>query len=179
MARIDGHYIWIEKESPTFDVEMTSQPVEKGIDRVDHVQRKARTLSLSGGISGPDAARVLTYLKKASDTGQIVKYVGRTVFTGMVSGLAMNYDYTSADGYAISFMMTEVLVAQSSYVGKLPLPVQSQAAKIVNGGVKQKKVQKKSGQKNKTPSKLGKKGTGKKEKEKVQKVTFKKGSPWA
>ncbi|ALA41367.1 hypothetical protein ABE82_07475 [Paenibacillus peoriae] len=179
MAMIDNHYIWIEKESPTFDVEITSQPVEKGIDMVDHVQRKARTMPLSGVISGPDAARVLTYLKKASDTGQIVKYVGRTAFTGIISGLATDHDYTNADGYAVSFTLTEVIVAQSSYVGKLPLPVKSQAAKIVNSGVKQKKDKKKSGKKDKTKKGKKGKGKGKKEKEKVQKVKFKKGSPWA
>ncbi|MUG24773.1 hypothetical protein GNQ08_20605 [Paenibacillus macerans] len=170
MATIDGNYIWIEKEDPTFDVDITTQPVEKDIDMTDHVQRKARTMSLNGAVAGPDAARILTYLKKCSDTGQVVKYVGRMAFTGIISGLSTSHDYTIADGYSFSFTLTEVRVAQSSYVDKLPVPVKAQAAKIVNSGVKQTKSKKSTG------SKKTAKSTDKK---KVEKVKFKKGSPWA
>lgn len=170
MAMIDGNYVWVESEDPTFDVDITSQPVEKDIDMTDHVQRKARTLSINGAVNGPDAARILTYLKKAGDTGQIVKFVGRTAFTGILSGLTTKHDHTIADGYHFSVTITEVRVAQSSYVEKLPVPIKAQAAKIVNSGVKQTKSKKSTG------GKKTSKSTGKK---KVEKVKFKKGSPWA
>lgn len=170
MAMIDGNYIWVEKEDPTYDVDITTQPVEKDIDMTDHVQRKARTMSLNGIVAGPDASRILTYLKKCSDTGQIVKYVGRVAFTGIISGLSTSHDHTNADGFAFSFTLTEVRVAQSSYVDTLPTPVKAQVAKIVNSGVKQKKS-KNTATKTKTSSSKGKKA--------VEKVKFKKGSPWA
>lgn len=172
MATIDGNYIWVEKEDPTYDVDITTQPVEKDIDMTDHVQRKARTMSISGIVNGADAARILTYLKKCSDTGQIVKYVGRVAFTGIISGLSTSHDHTIADGYSFSLTITEVRVAQSSYVDKLPVPIKAQAAKIVNSGVKQKKSKKSSGKTKTSKSK----STSKK---KVEKVKFKKGSPWA
>lgn len=181
MATIDGKYIWVEKETPNFDVDITTQPVEKDIDMTDHVQRKARTLALNGICTGENAADIHSFLVQASDTGRIVKYVGRVSFTGLISGLSTDRDYQIGDGFSFSFTMVEVRVAQSSYVNKLPVPIKAQAAKIVNSGVKQTKSNK-STKKTKTKTKAKDKKTNKKKtttKQTVQKVKFKKGSPWA
>ncbi|OMF01231.1 hypothetical protein BK124_00710 [Paenibacillus amylolyticus] len=183
MAKIDGHYILVEQESPTFDVDITTQPVEKDIDMMDHVQRKARTMGITGVVAGSDASKILAYLKKASDSGQIVKYVGRMAFTGIISGLATGHTNQIANGYTISFTMTEVRIATSSYSAKLPTPVKAQTVKIVNSGTKQTKDKsKKSKGKSSTSSTKPKKDKDKKtkkEKEPVKKVKFKAGSPWA
>jgi len=183
MALIDGKYLLVEQENPTFDVDITSQPVEKDTDMTDHVQRKARTMGITGQVSGPGAGDMLTYLKKVSDNGIIVKYVGRTAFTGIISGLATGHSYKIANGYTVSFTITEVRIASSSYVDKLPTPIKAQTIKIVNSGTKQTKEKGKKGKgkgkkdSKKKESKKGKKG--KKQKEPVQKVKFKPGSPWA
>ncbi|MCJ8015223.1 hypothetical protein MUG84_26500 [Paenibacillus sp. KQZ6P-2] len=185
MSTIDGKYIWIEKETPNFDVDITSQPVEKDIDMIDHVQRKARTLALNGEVSGPKAAEIHEYLVHASDTGKIVKYIGRMAFSGLISGLSTERSYQTADGFTFSFTLTEVRLATSSYISKLPTPVKAQAAKIINSGVKQTKSNKKT--KSKDTKTKGKKSSSKKtsskktssKKEPVKKVKFKKGSPWA
>ncbi|WP_336761732.1 phage baseplate protein [Paenibacillus sp. USHLN196] len=183
MATVDGKYLLVEQESPGFDVDITTQPVEKDTDMTDHVQRKARTMGITGQVSGPGAAAMLTYLKKVSDKGIIVKYVGRVAFMGMISGLATGHSYKIADGYTISFTLTEVRVAKSSYVDKLPTPIKAQAIKIVNSGTKQTKDKsKKSKGKSSTTSSKPKKDKDKKtkkEKEPVKKVKFKAGSPWA
>ncbi|OMF09555.1 hypothetical protein BK129_01485 [Paenibacillus amylolyticus] len=183
MAKIDGHYILVEQESPTFDVDITTQPVEKDIDMTDHVQRKARTMGITGVVAGSDASKILAYLKKASDSGQIVKYVGRMAFTGIISGLATGHTNQIANGYTISFTMTEVRIATASYSAKLPTPVKAQTVKIVNSGTKQTKDKsKKSKGKSSTSSTKPKKDKDKKtkkEKEPVKKVKFKAGSPWA
>lgn len=185
MATIDGKYLLVEQESPTFDVDITTQPVEKDIDMTDHVQRKARTMGITGQVSGPGASAMLTYLKKVSDKGIIVKYVGRVAFTGIISGLATGHTYKIADGYTVSFTITEVRVAQSSYVDKLPTPVKAQTKKIVNSGTKQTKTNTKSkatSSKDKTTDKTKdktKSSKTKKEKEPVKKVKFKPNSPWA
>ncbi|RPK29872.1 phage baseplate protein [Paenibacillus xylanexedens] len=183
MATVDGKYLLVEQESPGFDVDITTQPMEKDIDATDHVQRKARTMGITGQVSGPGAAAMLTYLKKVSDKGIIVKYVGRVAFMGMISGLATGHSYKIADGYTISFTITEVRIAKSSYVEKLPTPIKAQAIKIVNSGTKQTKDKsKKSKGKSSTSSTKPKKDKDKKtkkEKEPVKKVKFKAGSPWA
>ncbi|WP_422659120.1 phage baseplate protein [Paenibacillus sp. EC2-1] len=185
MAKIGGHYILVEQESPTFDVDITTQPVEKDIDMTDHVQRKARTMGITGVVAGSDVSKVLAYLKKASDSGQIVKYVGRIAFTGIISGLATTHTNKIANGYTVSFTMTEVRIATSSYSAKLPTPVKAQTVKIVNSGTKQTKSSKKTKKTKKTSSKSktkkekAKSSKTKKTKAPVQKVKFKPGSPWA
>ncbi|WP_128102784.1 phage baseplate protein [Paenibacillus sp. DCT19] len=180
MAKIDGNYILVEQESPNFDVDITTQPVEKDIDMMDHVQRKARTMGITGVVAGSGASKVLAYLKKASDSGQIVKYVGRMAFTGIISGLATGHTNQIANGFTISFTMTEVRVATSSFAEKLPTPVKAQAIKIVNSGVKQTKTKTKSKTKTKTKTTTKTKTKTKtKSKEPVTKVKFKPGSPWA
>ncbi|GAC41700.1 phage baseplate protein [Paenibacillus popilliae] len=169
MAKIDKHYILVESENPSYPVDVTEQPVEKGVNLTDHVQRQARTMGVSGYVVGPDAAKVLAYLRKASDTGKIVKYVGRIAFSGVITELATTHTYSIANGYSISFMMREIRIAKASRASKLPAPVRSQAALIVKAGTKKQK----------------KKGAGKTKiikstsKEKTQKVKFKPGSKWA
>ncbi|MNK97943.1 hypothetical protein D3C87_1182920 [compost metagenome] len=173
MAKINGYYVTVEKEELGFDVEITQQPVEKDINVIDHVQRKARTIALSGQCAGKDAAKIHRFLIEASDKGEAVEFIGRSTFKGLMSGLTTSRDYTIADGFNFSFTITEVRFANSSFVSKLPTPIKAQAAKIVNSGVKQTKDNKK-GTKAKGKGKSKKKG-----KEPVQKVKFKKGSPWA
>ncbi|GAB6990852.1 phage baseplate protein [Paenibacillus pini] len=160
MAKIDGYYILAEKEDSVLDVDITQQPVEKGIDVSDHVQRKARTLSISGVVSGDKAAETHQFLIESQDNGKIVNYVGRTTMKGLLSDLSTSRDYRTANGFTYSLTITEILIANSSFVSKLPLPVKAQAAKIVNSGVKQTKSKKKD----------GKKTTKKKTKAKVKKV---------
>lgn len=173
MATIDGKYIMAEKEDMTDDVDITQQPIEKDIDITDHVQRKARTLSISGLIAGENAAEMQRFLVEAQDTGKVVEYIGRTTLKGLLSGFSTSRDYTTGDGYTYSLTITEVRFASSSYVSKLSFPIKSQAAKIINSGVKQTKSNKK------TKNKKKKSSSKKKGGQKVQKVKFKPGSPWA
>ncbi|OPA77518.1 hypothetical protein BVG16_13785 [Paenibacillus selenitireducens] len=168
MAKIDGYYILVESEEPNYEVDITDQPVEKGINLTDHVKRRARTISLSGYIVGEDASRIRTYLLDAQDNGKIVQYQGRNTFKGLLGGFSTKHDYKTADGFPFTLKLVEIRFAESSYVDTLPPPVKSQAAPVVNAGRKQTKNAKKS-----------KKTSKKKDSKTVQKVTFKKGSPWA
>lgn len=173
MATINGRYILAEKEDLTYDVDITQQPVEKEINITDHVHRKPRVLSLSGVVVGEKAEETHRFFVESQDQGKMVEFVGRTSLKGLLSGFTSSRDYTTADGYTFSCTITEVKFATSSYVGKLPTPIKSQAAKVVNSGVKQTKNNKK------TSTKKTKSSSKKKGKEKVQKVKFKPGSPWA
>lgn len=173
MAKLGAHYIHVTSEDNDFPVDITTQPVEKGNDVTDHVQPKPRTLSISGSVV-ENAAKIQQFIVKAKDSGQIVKFTGRTTFTGLISGFQPKRTYKNASGFEFTLTMTEVKIAQSSYVEDLPVPVKAQKAKIVNSGTKQTKTSKKSAAKSTTTKK---KASTKKEK--VQKVKFKPGSPWA
>jgi len=179
VATLNGHYILVEDESPSFEVEITDQPVEREIDLSDHVQRKARTLSISGIIVGDNADSTRAMIVKAQDQGEVVRFSGRTMFTGLLSGFSPMHDHTIKDGFAFTLTMKEVRIAVSSYVGKLPIPIKAQVAKAANAGVKQPQSKKNittkasSGNSSKTkkPTKVTTKLT-------VTKSQHQKGTPW-
>lgn len=168
MALLDGIYMTVEAEDPAFPVVVTEQPVEDGVDLTDHVQRQVRTLPLSGVIVGPDAAQKREYLISASNTGRIVRYVGRNAFTGIITDLSTNHDHTVADGFRFSFTLREIRIAKATPISQLPAPIRSQAAPIVNSGIKQTK-----------PNTTTGKTRGQSAEKKVEKVKFIAGSPWA
>lgn len=177
MALINGMYITVQSESPSFPVTVTEQPVEKGINLIDHVQAQARTLSISGIIAGTKAAKTRADIISVKDKGQIVGYVGRNGFVGVITDFSTATDYTTADGMTFSMELREVRVAAASYVDTLPPPIKAQAAPIVNSGTKQTKG--KGDGKGKGTGKDKDKDKGKdKDKDKVQQVKFKPGSKW-
>ncbi|MGG6311561.1 phage baseplate protein [Paenibacillus macerans] len=172
MALLNGMYIMVESEEPDFPIEVTDQPVEKGIDLTDHVQRKARTISLSGYIVGDNAVQVRDSINQLKDAGEIVTYSGRNLFSGLIVGFSGKHDSSVANGFSFTMDLREVRIAQASFVQTLPAPVKAQVAKIVNSGTKQTK------DKNNSSKKTSSSG-GSKKQQTVQKVKFKKGSPWA
>lgn len=182
MAILNGHYILVEDESPSFEIDITDQPVERDIDLSDHVQRKARTLSISGVIVGDNADSTRAMIVKAQDRGEVVRFSGRTMFTGLLSGFSPKHDHTIKDGFAFTLTMKEVRIAVSSYVGKLPTPIKVQVAKAANAGVKQPQSKKstttKTSSSNSTNSNTSKKSTKVNTKAKVPKSTHKRGTPW-
>lgn len=182
MAILNGHYILVEDESPSFEIDITDQPVERDIDLSDHVQRKARTLSISGVIVGDNADSTRAMIVKAQDRGDVVRFSGRTMFTGLLSGFSPKHDHTIKDGFAFTLTMKEVRIAVSSYVGKLPTTIKVQVAKAANAGVKQPQSKKstttKTSSSSSTNSNTSKKSPKVTTKPKVTKSTHKRGTPW-
>ncbi|WP_289142923.1 phage baseplate protein [uncultured Brevibacillus sp.] len=164
MATINGMYVLAESEDPTYDVDVTDQPVEDGIAISDHVQRKPRMMSITGYIVGDDAAQIRQNLISLSDNGQSVQFMGRNLFTGVIVSFSSKHDYKIGNGFSFSLSLKEIRITKSSYVETLPVPIKAAAAPVISSGLKQTKSKAK-----------GKK----KEDEKVEKVKFKAGSPWA
>ncbi|WP_312118178.1 phage baseplate protein [Brevibacillus reuszeri] len=168
MATINGIYITVEDEQPDYQVDVTEQPVEENVNLVDHVQRKPQTLSLSGVIVGEDAAQTQEKIKQLMYAGTLVEYLGRVAFTGLITGFTTPRNYRIANGCNFSMTLKQISIAKASYTESLPAPIRAQAAPVISSGRKQ--------------SKSKGKGTTKKadkEKETVEKVKFKAGSPWA
>ncbi|OAB48271.1 phage baseplate protein [Paenibacillus antarcticus] len=180
MALLNGHYILVEDESPSYEVEITDQPVDRDIDLSDHVQRKARTLSISGVIVGDHAVSIRAMIVKAQDQGEIVQFSGRTTFRGLISGFSPKHDHTIMDGFAFTLSMKEVRIAGSSYVKvPLPAPIKAQVAKAANAGVKQPLSKKNSAAKPINSNSNTVKTTPKKTiTSKAPKSTHKRGTPW-
>ncbi|WP_211750236.1 phage baseplate protein [Paenibacillus sp. Marseille-Q4541] len=187
MAKIDGkYYITVEEESPTFSAEITDQPVEKGANVSDHVQKGPASISVSGRIVGSKASEIRTYLKTAYEKGRVINYVGRNAFKGLISSFGTSHNSSIANGYTFSMEIREVIIVKtSSYSGQLPTPVRVQAKVINSAGTKQTKTKtgktttKSSAKKStKTKTKKEKAKSKTKAKETVKKVTFKAGSKW-
>ncbi|PZD96401.1 hypothetical protein DNH61_07780 [Paenibacillus sambharensis] len=139
MATIDGHYVLVESEEPSYENQATEQPVEKGVNLTDHVQRLARKLSIKGIVAGPGASRKRAYLIQASDSGKVVYYSGRNTFRGVITGLTTGHTSSIADGFTFSMTLREIRVASSSTVSQLPLAIRSQVSPVTSSGTKQTK----------------------------------------
>ncbi|MDC0761698.1 hypothetical protein POF51_13410 [Brevibacillus sp. AG] len=161
MATINGMYVLVESEDPKFEVEVTDQPVENGINVSDHVQRKPYTMDISGFIVGEDAAQIREKIKTISESGELVEFQGRNLFSGLIVSFSTNHTNRVANGFAFSLSMKEIRTAKSSYVETLPMPIKAQVAPVISAGRKQTKK---------------KQGTAT---SKVEKVKFKVGTPWA
>ncbi|MFF0831027.1 phage baseplate protein [Brevibacillus sp. NPDC003359] len=161
MAMINGMYVLVESEDPKFEVDVTDQPVEDGINVSDHVQRKPYTMDISGFIVGDDAAQIREKIKAIAANGELVEFQGRNLFSGLIVSFVTSHTNRVANGFAFSLSMKEIRTAKSSYVETLPMPIKAQVAPVVSAGRKQTKK---------------KKGTAEK---KVEKVKFKAGTPWA
>ncbi|MEJ8306666.1 phage baseplate protein [Saccharibacillus sacchari] len=196
MAKIDNFYVLVESENPSFENEVPSQPVEKGVNVSDHVQRKPRLLAISGFVAGPTSDKTLAFLKSASDRGKIVWFTGRTTMQGVITGFSTTHDSNVGNGFGFSLTIVEIQIATSTPAEKLDPPTRAQAAPIINSGVKKKKEskpkkaektkkdsKKKNGKKESKPKTKSQKKKDKaekktKEKETVKKVKFKAGSKW-
>lgn len=131
MALINGLYVFVENEDVEYSTEITTHPVEDGIELTDHVKRKAVTISISGKIvSYPDTvayndvrihevgtAQVLDTLKQLQRTGGLVTYVGRNAQSNLqIHSFSTSHPNTVWGGCEFDMTLKELRVAQPAYV---------------------------------------------------------------
>lgn len=140
-----GLLIHVESEDASLDVEIPKHKVEKGIDIADHVEREPVIVKLSGLLVRPTADRVeslVTKLYDAEKTGRLVTYEGRRIYKNMLlSGLSIQATGSVSNGYRFSCTLTEVEIAQPSYVAPT---LQPQVKPETSSGRKQTENQKQS-----------------------------------
>lgn len=119
-SRLGGYLIHVENEDADIDVDIPTHKVEKGIDLSDHVERKPIVIKLSGLLVRPTSDRVETLVKaieKMETEGKLLTYEGRRIYKNMLaSGLSIKASSKVMNGYQFSLTLTEVRIAQSSYV---------------------------------------------------------------
>lgn len=162
-ALLNGLYIHVVSEDADFNVDIPTHKVEKGIDLSDHVERKPEVVKLSGLLIRPTNERVeslISKLKNIEYKGQTVTYEGRRIYKNMLlSGLSIKASSKVMNGYNFSCTLTEVRIAQSSYVQP---QVKAVTAPVAEAGRKQTENKKQSPvyhvvKKGDTYSSLGKK----------------------
>ena len=122
MAIINGLYIHVVDESVDREVESTSHPVENGVPTTDTVKAKARSISLSGKIvdyPGMKAAQVLSKLTSWMESGSLIEYHGRNIYSSMqITSFNTVHPNTNNGGADFNMTLTQVRIAKSAYVPK-------------------------------------------------------------
>lgn len=132
MALIDNMYIWIESEDIAYNMSITENPVESGISLTDHAERESLELSINGMILDSEktsAYEQYTKLRNWQTACKKVKFVGRNVFTGVITSISKSNDYTIGNGASVSLTLKEIRIANTPYQkGNTQYVVQKQVA---------------------------------------------------
>ncbi|MCR8636186.1 phage baseplate protein [Paenibacillus radicis (ex Xue et al. 2023)] len=145
MATINENYVMVESEEPSHEIDVTEQPIEDGIDIMDHVRAKAKTMRISGFIVGDDAAQIRQNILNLHQAGSIIEFIGRNYFVGIITSFQSTHNHQVANGLSFNATLKEVRVAKSSYLETLPPFIHTQAAPVITVGRKQP-VKKEKGQ---------------------------------
>ena len=124
MAFIDDIYIFVESESVTDDVEVSSHSVEKGLPFVDTVKRTPLEISLSGefvdyeiGDTKHTAANILSKIRAKKNTGTPITYNGRNLEKDMqIKSFSTDHNNQIAGGCAFSMTLQKCRIVTNAYV---------------------------------------------------------------
>lgn len=135
MAFINNFHVFVETEDVKRGVEVSTHPVESGLDVTDNVKRSPVVLSLSGEIVGDNAASILSNLTALHHGGKMVKYSGRNVLSNaLITSFDTGHPNTIYGGCSFSMEITEVRIAKNAYVA----PVSNTSTKkTTKGGTQQ------------------------------------------
>lgn len=117
MAYINNFWVFVESEDVTRGVEVSSHPVEQGLDITDNVKRSPISISLSGEIVGENAATILSNITALHQSGKYVKYSGRNIISNAIIE-TFDTGHTNAITGGCTFSMTikEIRVAKPAYI---------------------------------------------------------------
>lgn len=117
IAYLNNYWIFVETEDITRGVEISSHPVEQGLDITDNVKRQPITLSLAGEIVGDDASTVLNNIQALHQSGKYVKYSGRNIINNaIIETFDTGHPNTITGGCSFSMTLKEIRVAKPAYI---------------------------------------------------------------
>lgn len=139
MATLNGLYIFVESESLSRDVEMTSHSVESGLDITDNVRRNPYVISISGKIVGEDSPLIQSKIAGYMSSGTLVNYSGRNyMYDALITKFETSHPNTVYGGCEFSMEIKQVRFAKNSYVKDFKItPTEVKIKTIDNGGTQQ------------------------------------------
>lgn len=130
MALINNIYIFVETEDIQRGVNVSSHPVEQGLNVSDNAKPEPKVIKIKGEIVGAQAANNLKALEKLHQSGSYVKYVGRNILSNaVITSFNTSHPNTIWGGCAFDMEIKEIRIAKS--------PVIVKAKKKTKGGTKQ------------------------------------------
>lgn len=122
MAILNGMYIHVVDEELNRDVELTSHPVEQGIDLTSTVRRKPLAIAISGKIvdyGSMTAEQVITKIETLKNSGSLIDYRGRNVASSMqILSFTTQHPNTNSGGADFDMELRQARIAKSAYVPK-------------------------------------------------------------
>lgn len=135
MALINGIYVHAKDESVNRAADVSTHPVESGIEISDTVKRKAITLSISGLIVDcptGSANTIISRIENLKDTGGLISYTGRNILKNMlITSFETSHPNTVWGGAEFSLELQECRIAKNAYVEP------KDESSVKNGGEKQ------------------------------------------
>ncbi len=133
MAYINNYYVFVQDENVSRGVEVSSHPVESGLDLTDNVRRSPISISIDGEIVGDDAPAVLSAITALHQSGKYVKYSGRNILrNAIIESFDTGHPNEITGGCSFSMTITEIRVANSAYVAPSKKPTQNGTQQVQN-----------------------------------------------
>jgi curved DNA-binding protein CbpA len=113
----DVEFDVIESENPKDSVTVTDKPVESGQDISDHVKQNSSTINIRGQMTGDGAADKLQTLKRYQKDGELLKYVGRNIYSNMViEEIDREHGVDNRNGFQFNIKLKQVRIATAKKV---------------------------------------------------------------
>lgn len=130
MALINNIYVFVETEDIQRGVNVSSHPVEQGLNVSDNAKPEPKIIKIKGEIVGAKASNNLAALEKLHQKGSYVKYVGRNILSNaVITSFNTSHPNTIWGGCSFDMEIKEIRIAKS--------PVVVKTAKKTKGGTKQ------------------------------------------
>ena len=133
-----------ENENLSFDNEITSRPVERQADVVDHIRPMPDIVNFSGVIVGEHADEKYQRLKKYRDTGQLLTYIGHLqIMENMaIESLSPSRTAQIANGFAFEIVLKQIRFVEIETIDYIaPEPEEPVAVKQMDAQVQNVKDQ--------------------------------------
>lgn len=117
MAYINNIWVFVETEDVARGVEVSTHPVESGLDITDNIKRSPIAISITGEIVGENAATVLSSLTALHQQGKYIKYSGRNILNNaIIEKFDTGHPNTIYGGCSFSMDIKEIRVAKPAYI---------------------------------------------------------------
>jgi hypothetical protein len=141
MPYLGGVYLnTVYSDKPSRSVRTTDHPIEQGESIVDHIERIPVTISISGVVTGPDAAARLAKLEDLQNKGALLTYTHRVKYDNVIiEKFDSDHGKEVAGGFTFSMTLKRVRMVKAAPIKVMKLPQRVQAKKVTNKGRQQTK----------------------------------------
>lgn len=136
MAKLGDVSFNVISESRTYPNEVTSHPVEKGVDITDHVKVLNTGFDIRGRVGdAEDPAKVHSLINAMRRNREITTYVGRGILKNcIVKEFRSDVGVDSRKGFSFSLQLVEIKISKPSTVSTLPVSLRVDKKDVDNAG---------------------------------------------